>query len=228
MNFNYEEFIAPHARIWNDNQKSKRAFYKYVIEKLVSKKRPLTIIETGTMWTPHAENAGGFTMIMGDLLTNHTGGTLITVDISQENLDKCKKTTEMFAKHIEYVCSDSVAYLKSSRQVEDADLLFLDSYDLYIPDPELSQIHHFRELIAAYDNLRSDVIIAVDDNFLPGTEIYWDWYDDQGKKISTQTFYTGDKLVGKGTLVNRFLLDQGWRRFDNLYVGENNTLVFER
>jgi hypothetical protein len=228
--FDYEKFIEKYTRHWNTStQKSKIEFYEKFIKTLVSKNRPVWVIETGTMHTTLEQNAGSFTCIIADLLQNHIGGKLTTVDISSDAIEKCKKNTLEYSSVIEYITSDSVKYLKSlGTSVSSIDALFLDSYDLYVPDPELSEIHHLRELLAVYDFLNEEVMIGVDDNFIPGTEIYWNWMDDEGNVLSSQTFDTGNKVIGKGKLIDRFLLSEDWQKFENLHIGENNNFLFQK
>jgi predicted O-methyltransferase YrrM len=230
MNFNYDNFITKHAVHWNPaSQRSKIKFFEYFIKKLVEKEKPLWIIETGTMWTRIEENAGAFTYLIGDLIMNYTGGKLTTVDISPEAIERSKENTKEFSSVIEYVTMDSVKYLKGlGSNTRRVDAFFLDSYDLYIPDPLPSEIHHFRELLAVYDNLSDDVMIGVDDNFIPGTVIYWDWYDGAGNKTHVENFDTGKNTIGKGTLIERFLLQEGWKKYDNSFIGENNKFLFEK
>ena len=171
MEFNYERFIEKYQQNWDISvNRSNVKFLEHFIKKLVSKKRPVWVIETGTMRTSLSENNGGFTYIIGDLIKNYTGGKLTTVDISTEAIEISKKNTAEFSSVIEYINDDSVKYLKrSSDNAYKVDAFLLDSYDLYIPDPLPSEIHHFRELLAVYDNLSDDVMIGVDDNFIPGS-----------------------------------------------------------
>ena len=171
------------------------------------------------MWNNLENNQGAFTLIFADFIKNYSGGKLITIDISEKHMDNCKDFTKEFSDVIEYVVSDSVSYLKSldKNTVNSIDLLFLDSYDLNLEEPLPSQIHHFRELLAVYDNLSSNILIAVDDNLMPWSWIEWLKVDDNQNIISKTIIESKDNILGKGTLVNRFLLDQGWKRTnDNL------------
>jgi hypothetical protein len=167
--FNFETFITPYKERLEWSGKSRLLYYEYVINKLVDLNRPIFLVETGTMWSKLEDNMGAFTLVFGDLIKNWTGGKLITIDISEENINKCKEVTKNYSDVIEYVISDSVSYLESMTDddVNKIDFIYFDSYDFYVPDPVPSQLHHFRELMAVYKRLRNDVFIAVDDNFLP-------------------------------------------------------------
>jgi hypothetical protein len=231
MTFDYDTFIQKHAIHWTTpDSTSREKFCKYIVTELVKKNKPLFIVETGTMWTKIEEDAGAFTYLFADLIKNYTGGKLITIDISEEAIQKCRENTAEFADVIMYVTSDSVEFLKKlGRDASEVDAFFFDSYDLNVKDPLPSSIHHFRELLAVYDHLSDDVLIGVDDNFLPGTFIHWNWYSDtDGSLLSTEIFETGSSTVGKGLLIDRFLTEQGWHRLDNLVTGEKNIFLFQK
>jgi hypothetical protein len=131
-----------------------------------------------------------------------------------EHINNCKEATVEYSEHIEYICSDSVTHLKSlsSDIVNNIDLLYLDSFDLNIPDPIPSQIPHLRELLAVYDNLSNNILIGIDDNLMPGNWIEWKWPSGE-----VQIMEADKIIIGKGTLVDRFLRDRGWIRFNDQY-----------
>ena len=111
-NFNFEKFIEPYNERLEWSGKSRLLYYEYVINKLVNLNRPILIVETGTMWSKLEDNMGAFTLVFGDLISNWTGGKLITIDISEENIEKCREVTKDFSNSIEYIVSDSVKYLE--------------------------------------------------------------------------------------------------------------------
>jgi len=98
------------------------------------------ILETGTTRLANDWGAGYSTIVFGHFL-RHNLGKLITVDIAQENIDKCRDLTILFAKNIEYVVSDSLEYLENYKG--NIDLLYLDSYDY--PMGELLTIYNGQE-----------------------------------------------------------------------------------
>jgi hypothetical protein len=88
-----------------------------------------TIVETGTTRLPDDWGAGMSTLLFADYLrTENPQGSLITIDIDTNNLNKCKEITAGFYKVIKYVLSDSVEALKKY-DGKPIDLLFLDSFD---------------------------------------------------------------------------------------------------
>ena len=228
--FNFEEFIDPYRVDLIKSGPSRYYNYEYVIKKLVAKNKPLVIVETGTMHSNLEDNQGAFTLVFADLIKNWTGGRLITIDISEKSIENCKKTTKDFAEIIEYVTSDSVSYLESltDEEVAAIDYIYFDSYDLWLPDPTPSQLHHYRELAAVYKRLSHDVILSVDDNFLPGSWVEWIAYNSNGEPYSTRCDI-GTRIIGKGTLIDFFLLQEGWNRYDDfLHVSTVHMLTYEK
>ena len=229
--FDFDSFIAPYENDLKRTGLSRYNFYKYIIPKLVAKNKPIYIIETGTMWADLKDNMGAFTLVFGDLIKNWTGGNLTTIDISNENIDKCKSSTKEFREVIQYINSDSVEYLSSlsDEEISKVDLFYLDSYDLNVTNQEPSAKHHLNELRSIYDRISQHTILSVDDNYLPGTEICWNWLDNNGNITSSEQVHTGGNIIGKGSYVNTFLLKHGWRRISEYDVGgENNVFYYER
>ena len=216
--FNLEEFLSPYKQFLENSGISRLKYYEYVIEKLVNLNRPITVLETGTMWQFTDDiNQGTFTLIFADLIKNHTGGKLITIDISEEHMNNCKNMTQQFSDIIEYVVSDSITYLESlsDEEVKQIDFIYFDSYDLNIKDATPSQLHHYRELNAVYKRLNYNTYIAVDDNYSPNTWVEWITFNDEGiilnEKIDINTF-NPYRPLGKGTLIDHFLTTNGWNR----------------
>jgi predicted O-methyltransferase YrrM len=230
--FNLETFLSPYKQSLEHTGISRLKYYEYVIDKLVSLNKPITILETGTMWAPLEANQGAFTLIFSDLIKNHTGGKLITVDISEEHINNCKSITQKYSDVIEYIVSDSVTYLEnlSNEEVNNLDFIYFDSFDLSIPNPVPSQLHHYRELAAVYKRLNPNVILAVDDNYLPGHFVEWISVNDSGEEVHREFFNIGDyRILGKGTLIDYFLLDNGWKRKEDFfYLGGNQLIGYER
>lgn len=231
QNFNLEKFLEPYKERLEWSGKSRLYYYERIITKLVNLNRPILVVETGTMWSKLEDNMGAFTLVFGDLIKNWTGGKLITIDISQNNIDACKITTSEFSDVIEYVVSDSVEYLEnmSDELVKQIDFIYFDSYDFYVPDPIPSQLHHFRELMGVYKRLSPQVHIAVDDNFLPNCWVAWNTFNPDGSVATSTKYDTGPRMFGKGTLIDCFLIDEGWKRMDDwLHTDTYHLLGYEK
>jgi hypothetical protein len=215
MKFNVDNFLFPYIDTLTKTGVSRLNYYRNIIEKLVNLNKPITVVETGTMWEPLERNQGAFTLIFADLIKNHTGGKIITIDISEEHINNCKESTKQFSDVIEYIVSDSVTYLESlnNEEVKQIDFIYFDSYDLNIKDAVPSQLHHYRELAAVYKRLNENVYIAVDDNYSPNTWVEWlsvmNGEIILKENIDINTF-SPSRPLGKGTLIDYFLLNNGW------------------
>lgn len=211
--FDFKVFIEPYKKsLINSDSVNRMNYYDYILNKLYSLDRPIIVVETGTMWNGLENNQGAFTLIFADFIKNYTGGKIITVDISTEHMNNCRKFTEKFNDVIEYVVSDSVSYLKSLEDnfVSEIDFILFDSYDVNLHEPLPSEIHHLRELLSVYDRLSDTVSLAVDDNLMPGNWIQWVTSNNDGDIVNTTVIKATNEIIGKGTLINRFLLDNNW------------------
>jgi hypothetical protein len=228
--FDFNAFFKPYVELFGEIDISRFEFYKKIIPILVNRNKEIYVIETGTMFES-SKNKTSFTLIFADLIKNVTGGKLYTVDISQDHIDMCKILTKDFSDSIEYIKSDSVTYLKSLSDVEinETDLFILDSYDLYVPDPWPSSIHHLEEFLNIYYRLNDDSILAIDDNFIPGTIVYWNWLDANGNIINTDNIPVENSVIGKAMLIDKFLSNKNWIRMDDLiHVGINNIFCYTK
>lgn len=113
---------------------------------LQTRKNPV-IVETGCQRQKDDLGAGMSTSIFGEFCKRYSG-KLYTVDLFPNHLNICKECTLDFADVIEYIESDSVAWLQNVKGVQ-ADLLYLDSLD-----------HPYWELLEAY-GLRDNVDLAI-------------------------------------------------------------------
>ncbi len=214
-----EKFLKKHKNIIDKDGGNRLEFCRFIFNRLANLGRPVTVLETGTMWVSPSENGmGAFTYMMADFIKTITKGRLITVDISQEALNTCIESTKEFADIISYCCSDSVQYLKDLKDIDIAaiDLFYLDSFDLVLTKPRPAQEHHLKEVEAIIERVSPNVVIAVDDNFLPGTWVDWLNLDKAGNVIKKERVQSGSSILGKATLINDFLLKKGWRREETL------------
>jgi hypothetical protein len=151
------------------------------------------IIETGCQRLPDDLDAGMSTSILGEYCHRH-GGKLYTVDLFPNHLQTCRECTIPFAASIEYVESDSIAWLRDAKGIQ-ADLLYLDSLDYPFSldgrtwnrtEAQLSQEHCLNEFLAAEGSgkLKGDTIFLADDNQLLGG--------------------------GKPRLLKSYLIERGW------------------
>lgn len=129
-----------------------------IIEQLSS--NPL-FVETGTTRMKNDWGAGMSTLLFGKYVANN-GGRVITVDISERNMDVCKEVTKDLASHITYVIEDSHKWLSQCDKV--IDFLYLDSLDTPIEgDASEAQEHNLKEFLLAERLLNERAVIMIDD-----------------------------------------------------------------
>jgi hypothetical protein len=141
------------------------------------------IVETGCMrsWEDWA-GAGNSTYIFGCWLDGRKSGRLISVDSNVSNCAFAREMSKLWSERISIECSDSVAWLRQTRQP--IDILYLDSLDVEAPD---HAEHGLAEIKAAESKLSEPAIVVYDDT-------PWDggW-------------------IGKGALGVPYLLERGWK-----------------
>ena len=157
---------------------------------LLDQRNVKTLVETGTArdGDKNFVGDGGSTIIFADWASQN-GALLYSVDIDPSAIENAKNVTKMYADHIQFVCDDSIKFLKKFENL--IDFLYLDSFDFDFGNPSTSQKHHLKEIIAAYPKLHKTSIVMIDDCDLP-----------QG---------------GKGALVIEYLTSRGWEVLQNGY-----------
>ena len=187
---------------------SRLKFINKIYHHFVNLNRPINILETGCGHDSTTETFASMTYVFASILNNLKGGSLFTVDINENNLNKCKKLTKNFSHIINYKLGDSLNILRNLNEdfIKSLDLIILDSYDLYLPDPNPSAIHHLQELLALYNKIdKKNCLIAIDDNYLPGNWVQWNWDDG-----TNEIFEIKEKLIGKGMFCDDFLIKNDW------------------
>lgn len=142
------------------------------------------IVETGTarFGTYGFKGDGGSTIILGDWATQNNAH-LYSVDIDPVAINNAQMACQEYEDNIQFHCGDSITFLKNfGRPI---DFLYLDSFDFDIKNPEFSQEHHLKEIVAAYPFLHKGSVVMVDDCDLP--------------------------FGGKGKLIIDFLLSKNWK-----------------
>lgn len=126
---------------------------------------PVNIVETGTIRCPldRFRTGDGWSTLTWKLWAEATGSRVWTCDIDPNAIQVCRAITED-SPHIEYVCGDSIQFLKQFP--ETIHLLFLDSFDSGPPgsDQVKRACHHqMLELQAAWRKLDEKALILLDD-----------------------------------------------------------------
>lgn len=170
---------------------SDKRFTAFILAlEMLQQRNSQILVETGTArgGDHNFIGDGGSTIIFGNWATEHDA-ILFSVDLDPLAILQAQAPTEAYKENIQFVCQDSIEYLKNFSQP--IDFLYLDSFDFEIGNPIPSQQHHLKELEAAYPKLHKNSIVMIDDCALP---------DD-----------------GKGKLVIDYLLERGWKVAFNGY-----------
>lgn len=145
------------------------------------------IIETGSLRFMNNWAGDGQSTRLFDSYAAHTGGSVITIDISPEAQQVVIANCSTL---VSSVLDDSVAALHNialGANGRTVDLLYLDSFDFDLSNPFPSAFHHVKELISAMPLLDDGTIVSVDDNFVQ----------------------TNGVKTGKGILVQQWFADIG-------------------
>jgi hypothetical protein len=130
-----------------------------------------------------------------------SGGTFSSVDNNEEI---SKKSQDLYQSifptgKIDHYIQDSVEYLKNYEG--SPNLVHLDSWDLDIMEPVRSMLHGWLEFEAIKDKMPSGSICIVDDNFMKGTCVYWNWQNYDNGTNGTDLVDINYEIVGKGSLI---------------------------
>ena len=207
-----------------DLGKSRLKFINKIYSHFALLNKPINILETGCGHSPTTKTSASMTYIFAKIIKNLKGGSLLTVDLNKDHLNKCKEITKDFSDIIDYRLGDSVEVLRNLNEdfIKSLDLIILDSYDLYLFNPNPSGIHHLQELLALYNRINKNCLIAIDDNFLPGVWVDWAW--DDGR---VERFETKEKLIGKGMFCDDFLIKNDWIRDDSILCAGRNVFLYK-
>lgn len=124
------------------------------------------IIETGTARARGNWQGDGQSTLVWDWLAGEIeDAKVISIDLNPNAVEVAKEQT----KNIKFIVGDSITKLaaQTSKTLSKVGLLYLDSMDFEWGRGEASAQHHLGELLAVWDGLPSDCLIAVDDCHSP-------------------------------------------------------------
>lgn len=156
--------------------------FSRVFEHLVALNRPPKIVETGCIRSDDDWAGAGYSTFLFGLFAQRFSGTLLSADISSQNVAYAKKVCETLSA-VNIVQVDSVQALRSLDHT--VDLAYLDSMDANIVG---HAEHGLAETQQIEQKISADGIIVFDD-----------------------TVFDGVKFLGKGALGAPWLLKRGWQ-----------------
>lgn len=155
------ELTKQHFNFWSNSTHLNYISFQIVLNALT--KEPAKIIETGTSaW-------GTDSTRIWDSYIRKYGGELWTVDIRKE---ASERLSGQLSEKSTCVVSDSIDFL-NSQEARQANIYFLDSWDVDWTNPYPAAKHGLREFEAIETDLRTGTILFIDDTpkssaFFPG------------------------------------------------------------
>jgi hypothetical protein len=158
------------------------------------------------------------------------GGSYHSVDIYEDIVNKSKIIFEKYVPELKvnHSVSDSVKFLEEYDG--HPNLVHLDSWDLDLLNPIQSMLHGWLEFVAIKDKMTSGSIILVDDNFLKGTWVNWNWMTD-GQITNSEVIDIKYDVIGKGSLIYHWCQkkETEWDLVGNHYiVGDNIKIIIKK
>jgi len=163
--------------------------FKKLFENMKDIKEPI-ILESGIA------SAGTNSTYLFNEYVKKYGGKFWSVDINQQLVDENKGN---MCPATELICDDSVSFFtKWSKNNNEANVIYLDSYDLDFYNPQPSGNHGLKEYYSLLPVIKKNTLLLIDD-----TPITPYWLDTRGKLYDDMTiFYEQFKfLPGKGMYV---------------------------
>ena len=142
--------------------------FRIIFEELDKLNKDVNIVETGCARPDHGRLAfgdDGCSSYLFDAFVECHRGDFLSIDINLDNVGYCRSI--LTSRFSGVWCLDSVSALYSIPDEVQYDLVYLDSYDLTIQQPELAQAHALKELCAVLKNTHKGTLIAVDDHRVP-------------------------------------------------------------
>lgn len=158
------------------------------------------------------------------------GGSYQSVDIYDDIVNKSKLIFEKYIPelNVNHSVLDSVKFLEEYNG--NPNLVHLDSWDLDLTNPIQSMLHGWLEFVAIKDKMPSGSIILVDDNFLKGTWVNWNWMTD-GQITNSEVIDIKYDIIGKGSLIYHWCQkkETEWDLVgDHYIVGDNIKIIIKK
>jgi hypothetical protein len=181
----------------------------------------LNVVETGTSCNPVD---GVFGLIFG-FAAEQVDGVMLSVDINKERLNESKKIFNEQTPALDYQIfnEDSVTFLTNLSLVPN--LVHLDSWDMDLKNPFPSALHGWREFTAIESKMESESIILIDDNYLNGSWVQWNYTNG-----TSETININYPIIGKGALVYHYIQSglSNWNLVGDYPIGDNIKIMLQK
>ena len=186
---NYKDLISNHFKFKANYGEMNKELFELSIGYFNNK--AINIFETGS-----SANWGANSSLLFDSYVYKFGGKFITVDIRPEAK---KYLDSKFSKRSLSFKDDSLKFIESFDQkfFEDLNLIYLDSFDLDIDNPQPSMDHCLKEFLLLDKRIEKGCLVAIDDTpNLDAFEKYMKHHFKTDNSIQSYGF-----IPGKGTLI---------------------------
>src|SRR3972149_2077393 len=170
--------------------------FRIIFEELLKIQGRIGIMETGTIRPDYGWEFGndGLSTYLFDQFAIIRGNVdVCSVDNNKKNVKfAASKVSDNTNIHL----GDSVLYLDNIAAVPQFNLLYLDSHDLTVANPDPARLHCLYEFCAALPVLNEGAIVAVDDHrVVPGLIGKGMYVQDALEKIGAEKLYEGYQIV---------------------------------
>ena len=125
------------------------------------KQENFEVVETGTLRTPDNWMDGQSARLFTEFVDLYNG-RMRSVDIDSVACQVARNT--IVSNKFSVTHSDSVAWLKQQRDLDQVDLFYLDSYDVDWNNDTASADHHLKEFLVIQPYIQPGTVVAIDDN----------------------------------------------------------------
>ena len=172
---------------------------------------------------------GCFGLFLCEIVKKY-GGTFKSVDIDESVLSSSIILYNKFYPelNIEHYNTDSIKFLQEYKG--SPNLVHLDSWDLDLKNPVPSMLHGWLEFEAIRDKMPSGSICVIDDNYLKGTWVEWNYFGGENL-IDGEIIDINYEIVGKGALIYHFCknYESDWEIVGDHYkIGQNVKLIIKK
>ena len=152
-------------------------------------------------------------------LTNKTKGQFTSVDIDPDIESKVYTAYKNLNPNlkINHVTDDSLNLIKNLPFIPN--LVHLDSWDVWLPDPLPSALHGWREFELIESIMPVGSIIVIDDNWYQGQQVDWHTVTQPGDIQNKETINIKYPIIGKGAHIYQWSLleNTNWKVLDAGY-----------
>lgn len=155
-----------------------------------------------------------------------SGGSFSSIELDESISKKSEELFQLWfgTVGVNHHVGDSVKFLKNYEG--SPNLIHLDSWDLDLKNPVPSMLHGWLEFEAIKDKMPNGSICIIDDNFMQGCFVHWNWFDFQGNHLGMEEIHIQYEIIGKGSMIYHWAQkpETDWDLIGNHYLPENGNV----